>query len=111
MSHRKPIRIQKPLQVSSPIAMTGSNPTSDIVEQLSERTQQIKTLAEKAVRSLFAGGDKPANKVTSICVVCEAEETSAKRAVLCDTCKKAYHWDCCDPPLKGNPKRSKYEFW
>ncbi|XP_039261163.2 uncharacterized protein LOC120337463 [Styela clava] len=41
-----------------------------------------------------------------VCNKCDDEV----HIVSCETCKKHYHWECCDPPLKANPVK-KWMAW
>ena len=41
------------------------------------------------------------------CHVC-SKEGEIKNMVRCDECSQCYHFDCCEPKLKANPKRRGY---
>nr|KAF7397087.1 hypothetical protein H0235_016624 [Vespula pensylvanica] len=43
------------------------------------------------------------------CNVCDTPGTS-QNLVMCDECKKCYHFTCLDPPVKKSPKRRGYSW-
>lgn len=43
------------------------------------------------------------------CDVCHDEGNNAN-LVTCDECKKGYHFNCLEPPLKKTPKRRGYSW-
>ena len=43
----------------------------------------------------------------SPCVVC-SKEGDSKNMVKCDECSNCYHFTCCEPKLRGNPKKRGY---
>ncbi|XP_071860236.1 PHD finger protein 14 isoform X4 [Bombus fervidus] len=43
------------------------------------------------------------------CNVCDMSGTS-QNLVMCDECKKCYHFTCLDPPVKKSPKRRGYSW-
>ncbi|XP_043284998.1 PHD finger protein 14 isoform X2 [Venturia canescens] len=60
---------------------------------------------------LLSGGVKK-NKESDLltqCNVCETPGTP-QNLVMCDECKKCYHFTCLDPPVKKSPKRRGYSW-
>nr|XP_012144134.1 PREDICTED: PHD finger protein 21A isoform X9 [Megachile rotundata] len=43
------------------------------------------------------------------CNVCDTPGTN-QNLVMCDECKKCYHFSCLDPPVKKSPKRRGYSW-
>ena len=41
------------------------------------------------------------------CYVC-SKDGDSKNTVRCDDCHNCFHFDCCEPKLKGNPKKRGY---
>lgn len=64
---------------------------------------------QKKITETPAPQPKVPEKIIQVCSVC-GESKDQNHIVKCYTCKKNYHWECCDPPLKANPV-SKFSIW
>ncbi|XP_055716275.1 PHD finger protein 14 isoform X1 [Phlebotomus papatasi] len=55
------------------------------------------------------GGDTSRNSASQICDVC-CQPGNPQNSVMCDECRKNYHFACLEPPLKKTPKRRGYSW-
>ncbi|XP_074114675.1 PHD finger protein 14 [Cotesia typhae] len=80
-----------------PVPMILNNPITPVVVNTSSNSRL--SLGKKV---------KDAELITH-CTVCGSTGTS-QNIVMCDECKKCYHFTCLEPPVKKSPKRRGYSW-
>lgn len=69
--------------------------------------QELPAKEERQVEKVRAGKKRKAQVLMEPCVVC-SKEGDKTIMVKCDECANCYHFKCCEPKLRGNPKKIGY---
>ncbi|XP_031369437.1 PHD finger protein 14 isoform X4 [Apis dorsata] len=97
-------------EITSPPPLPKLPPPS--VPSLTSNTTPVTSNASTNNTSRTSTGNGKRGKDTDLltqCNVCDMPGTS-QNLVMCDECKKCYHFTCLDPPVKKSPKRRGYSW-
>ncbi|OXU19059.1 hypothetical protein TSAR_008441 [Trichomalopsis sarcophagae] len=94
-----------PLPPPAPTPSTSQLPGSTIPVVLN--TPPVTTSTTN--RGSTGGRKSKDADLVSQCTVCSTIGTN-QNSVICDECKKCYHFTCLDPPVKKSPKRRGYSW-
>ncbi|XP_046836094.1 PHD finger protein 14 isoform X2 [Vespa velutina] len=81
-------------------------PTTNVVTMNTSSNSNVNNNTRLQTGNVKRGKD--ADLLTQ-CNVCDTPGTS-QNLVMCDECKKCYHFTCLDPPVKKSPKRRGYSW-
>ena len=83
----------------------------ELQEQKDHSTPKINeeksVIHRKPTERARRGKKRKPQVLLSPCIVC-SEEGDNKNMVKCDECSNCYHFSCCEPKLRGNPKKRGY---
>ncbi|XP_063982197.1 PHD finger protein 14 isoform X1 [Diachasmimorpha longicaudata] len=84
-------------------------PPPQLSSMATQPIQQTSPIIITAHGSRGSTGKKSKDMELTQCNVCDLPGSS-QNLVMCDECKKCYHFTCLDPPVKKSPKRRGYSW-
>ncbi|KAK1134456.1 hypothetical protein K0M31_007242 [Melipona bicolor] len=99
-------------EITSPPPLPKLPPPPPVPPLSSNATPVATNVSTNNTSSRTSTGNGKRGKDTDLlthCNVCDMPGTS-QNLVMCDECKKCYHFTCLDPPVKKSPKRRGYSW-